>query len=78
MTEGVTREDKLLVISLAIFLSLAAGLLLEFLPPQYLDFQWESATAELGWLATSLRRKLDIHMMVNTLPTMKEIFFEET
>lgn len=64
LTEGVTREDKLLVISLAIFLSLAAGLLLEFLPAQYLDFQWDSATAELGWLVTSVRRKLDIHMMV--------------
>ncbi len=65
LTEGVTREDKILVISLAIFLSLAAGLLLEFLPAQYLDFQWESATAELGWLVTSVRRKLDMSMMVS-------------
>ena len=69
LTEGVTREDKVLVISLAIFLSLAAGLLLGFMPAQYLDFQWESATAELGWLVTSLRRKLDVHMMVNALLT---------
>ena len=65
LTEGVTREDKVLVISLATFLSLAAGLLLHYMPAQYLDFQWERATAELGWLVTSWRRKLDVHMLVN-------------
>lgn len=64
LTDGVTRADKALVLSLCIFLSVAAGLLLEYTPAGILDFQWEDATAELGWLITSLRRKFSISMLV--------------
>ena len=64
-TEGVTRDDKWLVITLAVVSTVAAGLLLEFLPAGILDFQWRAAAAELGWLATSLRRRFDLSGMVS-------------
>ena len=64
LTEGVTRGDKVLVGSLSVVLGIAAALLIEFLPEGLLDFQWQDAAAECGWLVTSLRRKLDTSMVV--------------
>ena len=70
LTEGVTRDDKVLVISLAVISSLLAGLMLQFLPAKFLDFQWKNAAVELGWLMTSVSHKVDVSLMVRPRDTL--------
>lgn len=62
-TAGVPRSDKIQVSVLCVILIVAAGCALEFSPPSFLDFRWEEANKELGWLITSLRRKFDVAVL---------------
>lgn len=64
-TAGVPRSDKVQVSVLCAILVVAAGCTLHFSPHGFLDFEWEEANKELGWLVTSLRRKFDVALMVD-------------